>query len=276
MGGGRNAPASTTRTTAIFCAGSSKTMPAPTTWMAFMWGSERQGALGNALGASHGGAGSDPGAVGCFCEYCEQRARQQGIQFQRVRQGFLELADFVRATRSGKRPVDGYYVTFWRILMRYPEILAWEQFWHDGLREIYSELYQTAHSIKPYLQVGWHIWHNNSFSPFYRAQQDIQQLAKTSDFLKMVMYHNCAGERIATVRRQRHRHGRWRSVQRGRARTRLPCSQLSRTSVRADPLHGTLGRLCVPRSETRGRWRCRYKDADLAWHRHRYPDREKQ
>jgi len=35
------------------------------------------------------------------------------------------LEQYVRATRAGKRPVDGNYVTFWRILMRYPEILAW-------------------------------------------------------------------------------------------------------------------------------------------------------
>jgi len=55
-----------------------------------------------------------------------------------------------------------------------------------------------AHSIKRDLQVGWHIWHNNSFSPFYRAQQDIAQLAAHSDFLKIVMYHNCAGERMAS------------------------------------------------------------------------------
>jgi len=163
-----------------------------------MWGSERQGALGNALGASHGGGGMDPASVGCFCPYCEERGRKQGIQIQRVRQGFLELAAFVQSVRSGGHPVDGCYVTFWRILMRYPEIVAWEQFWHDGLREIYSEIYQTAHSIKPSILVGWHIWHNNSFSPFYRAQQDVKQLAKTSDFLKLVMYHNCGGERMAS------------------------------------------------------------------------------
>jgi hypothetical protein len=46
--------------------------------------------------------------------------------------------------------------------------------------------------------VGWHIWHNNSFSPIYRAEQDLSELAKYSDFLKMVMYHNCGGERMAS------------------------------------------------------------------------------
>lgn len=164
----------------------------------FMWGSERHGALGTALGASHGGRNSDPGAVGCFCEFCEKKARAQGIvHFDRVKQGYLELEKYVRAARANKHPVDGSYVTFWRVLMRYPEILAWEQFWHDGLREIYAGIYERAHAVKPSLQVGWHIWHNNSFSPFYRAQQDLSELSKYSDFLKMVMYHNCAGERMA-------------------------------------------------------------------------------
>lgn len=164
-----------------------------------MWGSERHGALGTALGASHGGRGSNPGAVGCFCEFCEKKARQQGIvRVERVKEGYRELERFVRAARAGQRPTDGYYVTFWRLLMRYPEILAWEQFWHDGLREIYAAMRDQARSIKPQLQVGWHIWHNNSFSPWYRAQQDLKELAKCSDFLKMVMYHNCGGERMAS------------------------------------------------------------------------------
>ncbi len=161
-----------------------------------MWGSERHGALGTALGSSHGGKTSDPGRVGCFCEFCARKAKTQGIDIERVRTGYRELEKFVRATRSGKKPVDGSYVTFLRIAMRYPEILGWEQFWHDGLRETYDAIYKRVKSAKPAVEVGWHIWHNNSFSPFYRAQQDLQELAKYSDFLKMVMYHNCGGERM--------------------------------------------------------------------------------
>ena len=45
--------------------------------------------------------------------------------------------------------------------------------------------------------VGWHIWHNNSFNPIYRAEQDLHELSKYSDFLKIVMYNNCGGERMA-------------------------------------------------------------------------------
>ncbi|MBK5293458.1 MAG: hypothetical protein JJE04_17515 [Acidobacteriia bacterium] len=163
-----------------------------------MWGSERQGAFSNALGASHGGGGRDPGRVTCFCEFCLKKGRERGINVERVKQGYLELEKFVRASRAGKRPVDGYYVTLWRLMLRYPELLAWEMFWTDSLRETYQAIYSTAKKANANVGVGWHIWHNNSFNPIYRAEQDLQEISKYSDFLKIVIYHNCGGERMAS------------------------------------------------------------------------------
>jgi len=161
-----------------------------------MWGSERQGAFANALGSRHGGPG-DPGRVTCFCEFCRTKAAQRGIGVERALEGYQQLEAFVRASRAGSRPVDGNSVELWRLTLRYPELLAWEQLWHDSLRETYQAIYNRVKSVKPSVQVGWHIWHNNSFSPIYRAEQDLQRIAPYSDFLKMVMYHNVAGERMA-------------------------------------------------------------------------------
>jgi hypothetical protein len=70
-------------------------------------------------------------------------------------------------------------------------------FFTDSLRENYASLYKTVKTAKPELQMGWHIWHNTSFNPLYRAEQDWQELAKYSDFIKVVMYNNCGGERMA-------------------------------------------------------------------------------
>jgi hypothetical protein len=158
-----------------------------------MWGSERQGAFSNMLGASHGGGGG----VTCFCEFCERKARQRGIDPERAKNGLRALGTLVQAGRQGKRPVDGYYVAVWRLMLRYPEMLAWEMLWTDSLRETYSAIYHKVKQVKPTVGVGWHIWHNNSFNPIYRAEQDLTELAPYSDFLKMVMYHNCGGERLA-------------------------------------------------------------------------------
>jgi hypothetical protein len=45
--------------------------------------------------------------------------------------------------------------------------------------------------------VGWHIRHNNSFNPIYRAEQDLHELSNYSDFSEVVMYNNVGGERMA-------------------------------------------------------------------------------
>ncbi len=163
-----------------------------------MWGSERQGAFSNALGASHGGAGHDPARVTCFCEFCRTKAKERGINVDRALAGYRALESFVRDGRAGRRPVDGYYVTLWRLMLRYPELLAWEMLWTDSLRETYAAMYRKVKEVRPSLGIGWHIWHNNSFNPIYRAEQDVRELSQYSDFLKMVMYHNCAGERMAS------------------------------------------------------------------------------
>ncbi|MDZ4798897.1 MAG: hypothetical protein SGI92_12095 [Bryobacteraceae bacterium] len=163
-----------------------------------MWGSERQGAFSNALGASHGGGRGDPGKVTCFCEFCQKKAKDRGINVDRAKQGFLELEKFVNASRAGTRPVDGFYVATWRLMLRYPELLAWEMLWTDSLRDTYKAIYNAAKQARPSAGVGWHIWHNNSFNPIYRAEQDLQAIAPVSDFLKIVIYHNCGGERLAS------------------------------------------------------------------------------
>ena len=159
-----------------------------------MWGSERQGALSNVLGASHGHP--QPSTATCFCEFCYAKARRQGINPERAKQGFLALEKFVEASRKGVRPVDGSYVELWRVMLRYPEMLAWENLWTSSLREAQKAIYDRVKSVNPKLGVGWHIWHNNSFNPIYRAEQDLAEMAPYSDFLKVVMYQNCAGERM--------------------------------------------------------------------------------
>jgi hypothetical protein len=69
--------------------------------------------------------------------------------------------------------------------------------WTDSLRETYAAIYKHVKSVNPSLGVGWHICSTNSFNPIYRAEQDLAAIAPVSDFLKIVMYHNCAGERMA-------------------------------------------------------------------------------
>ncbi|TVR49820.1 MAG: hypothetical protein EA425_11355 [Puniceicoccaceae bacterium] len=152
------------------------------------WCSERNGPLQNVL--MKWGAGA---ALTCFCEHCRAAGREQGIDVARARAGMLALEELAAAT---ERPRDGWFVTFWRLLLRYPEILAWENLWHESQNQLFKEMYGLIKAINPEVRFGWHIMHLNSFSPFYRATQDIAAFTRYADFIKLVAYNNCAGPRF--------------------------------------------------------------------------------
>jgi len=157
------------------------------------YGSERQGPLMNLL---QGGTIRTSDVPYCFCRYCQEAGAQEGINVERARMGYRQLYELCRRLQAGERPVDGAYVTFLRLLLRYPEILAWERLWHDGFEGLRKQIYGTAKAIAPEKPVGWHIWHQNSFSPLYRAENDFAEMVHYSDYLKPVLYHNCAGPRF--------------------------------------------------------------------------------
>lgn len=157
-----------------------------------LWRSERWGALTNTL-YKWDGAGNT--TIPCFCPFCLEKGQSNGINIERVSEGYKTLTKYVADARAGKRPAEGYYAAFWRILLRYPEILAWEMFWYDGLREIYKLVYAKSKAIKPALPVGTAIPHSISFNPFYRAVVDLQELSKYNDFLKIIFYNMDAGPR---------------------------------------------------------------------------------
>ena len=155
----------------------------------FMYGSERSGPLPTLLAR-----GTVPG---CFCEHCARRGRDQGINVERARRGFESLYDFVSDCLADRpAPVDGYLVTFLRILLRFPEILAWEYTWHQAKEDVAREIYGTIKAIKPAAQVGWHVYHPVTWEVFYRAEMDYAELATYSDWIKPVVYHDIAGVRI--------------------------------------------------------------------------------
>ena len=157
-----------------------------------MWRSERWGALTNTL---YKWDGSGKTEIPCFCQHCETKASERGIHFDRVKAGYRELIQYVTEAHAGERPPEGYYAIFWRILMRYPEILAWEMFWYDNLRETLKRVYTLVKSIKPNLMVGSAIPHSISFNPFYRAIVDLKELSQYNDFLKIIFYNMDAGPR---------------------------------------------------------------------------------
>jgi hypothetical protein len=157
---------------------------------------ERNGPLLNALGASHAQTIASS-RVTCFCEHHKKAAEAIGINFQRARDGYTKLDRFIQAALKGERPTDGYFVEFWRILAEYPEIMLWDHLFDQGKHQVLAEVKAAVKGVKKDLQVGFHIEHVNSFNPIFRATRRYDELAQHADFLKIVVYNNCGGERYA-------------------------------------------------------------------------------
>jgi hypothetical protein len=172
-------------------------------WMAnneldgLMWESERQGPLNTTLRAHFVKYGTQKPSINCFCDYCIRKAKDVGIDGQRAREGYVALERWVSRTLSEPRSADGSFVSLWRVLLEYPEILAWERFWYTSQEEMYGIIYGTAKAINPRAQIGWHIMHLVTMSPFYSADTNYSRLVHVSDYLKPCPYNNCAGPRLA-------------------------------------------------------------------------------
>jgi hypothetical protein len=155
---------------------------------------ERNGPLLNATGSSHAQQIAASRTT-CFCAHHRKAAQDHGIDFDRARDAYLKLEAFVTAALSDRRPTDGYFVAFWRLLSEYPEILAWDRLFDHGKHQVLAEIRAAVKAVNPRLEVGFHIEHVNSFNPIFRATRSYVDLASKADFLKIVAYNNCGGER---------------------------------------------------------------------------------
>ena len=155
---------------------------------------ERNGPLLNATGSSHFQQIASASTT-CFCEHHRKAAREHGIDFERAREGYRKLDAFVKAALADRRPTDGYFVEFWRLLVEYPEIVAWDRLFDLGKHRVLAEVRAAVKAVRPDLEVGFHIEHVNSFNPIFRATRRYSDLAGLADFLKVVVYNNCGGER---------------------------------------------------------------------------------
>jgi hypothetical protein len=156
------------------------------------WGAERMGPLMNVILPWN----DRPPA--CFCEHCRARARAHGIDDERARKGYEELFVYVRGLIAGKpRLADGVFTGFVRILLRYPEILAWEYQYRLSRDEVMQAMHAAVKAVKPSAHVGWHVDHQpSSWDLVYRAELSYAEMAPYSDFIKFIAYHDVLGPRI--------------------------------------------------------------------------------
>src|SRR5215472_628921 len=158
----------------------------------FQWGAERASPLTNVI------QNGNENSATCFCQYCRARGKAHGIDAERARKGFEEVLLYVQGMRAGSlKPADGAAAAFLRILMRYPEVLAWDYQYRLSREEIMKGMYDTIKAIKPAAPVGWHVDHwATSMDMIARAAMSYAEMAPWSDYLKVVVYHAVTAPRM--------------------------------------------------------------------------------
>ena len=158
----------------------------------FQWGAERMGPLMNVILPWNNNAPT------CFCEHCRARGRAAGIDADRAQEGYEKLYLYVQGLINGKpKPADGVFTVFLGLLLRYPEILAWEYQYRQSREDVTRAMYRGIKAIKPDAQVGWHVDHQpSSWDLVYRAEMSYAEMAPYSDFIKFIAYHDILGPRI--------------------------------------------------------------------------------
>ena len=139
------------------------------------------------------------GLIVCYCPHCRARATERGIDWRRAQEGHRKLVLWNAAVSEGKRPPDGAFATFWRLILTYPEIVQWQALWADGQHQLYRDIFGTVRSVRPEMKVGWEFSQNLGFSPFARAGQNFAELSHIADFLKLDTYHDAGGPRLASA-----------------------------------------------------------------------------
>lgn len=157
----------------------------------FQWGAERMGPLSSLLWRGQ--------VPFCFCSHCEARAKREGINPVRARQGFTELHGLITRIRAGgAAPADGVFTNVLRLMVKFPEVLAWDYQWRAALEDQGRRTYAHLKAARPAAQVGRHFDHQNtSWDALFLAQWSYADVAPFADFIKPILYHDILAPRLA-------------------------------------------------------------------------------
>ena len=134
----------------------------------------------------------------CFCEHCQKRNAQIGVDLKRVAQGFRDLdrilTDIPVERNAG---AEGVLTRILGVFFNYPELLTFYREWLRADAEIQKSVYEAAKKIRPEADVGQHIDHQrSSWDIFYRAAIPYSMMAEYNDYIKPILYHEILGPRL--------------------------------------------------------------------------------
>lgn len=155
---------------------------------------ERRGPISALLGGSGEARSRRPY---CFSPAFRELAAQRGIRTDRAMEGFRHLYHLFEESDAGAaRPDEGWFVTFWRLLTGYPEVLAWEQLFYDVLHDYRSGMVGAIKGVDLDYSVGYHVQNHTMLMDFaWRSGDEPERIQDYADWIKLSVYPAVSGTR---------------------------------------------------------------------------------
>lgn len=94
---------------------------------------------------------------GCFCESCAKVAQDAGIDFEKIKTTLKPIADSIAHSTLEQYHENSLLLAGntspTAILLEVPELFQWLQFRRDSLTRLYRGVHESAHRIKPTIDV---------------------------------------------------------------------------------------------------------------------------
>lgn|GEM_PF-6058176 len=143
----------------------------------------------------------------CFCPCCENRARHFGIDPLRAREGYARLHRLCCESRSGNRPPDGGLTILSRLLVQYPEIMAWDHLERGGVEEMPGIARAAVREARP--DCGFGLIAHQCIDPHRAALEDWSLIRGQADYAVLRCYGHINGARLVHNVRERARGSLW-------------------------------------------------------------------
>lgn len=118
----------------------------------------------------------------CFCTSCQRQGEIEGINVEHAREGWQRLCSLLPGTCSQHPGGENPAVLLLRLLLDFPEILAWQSLWMRGCLGLQQRMYGVVKVLAPEAQVGWQLADGQLTSPIHRALDPVAERARWADF----------------------------------------------------------------------------------------------
>ena len=141
----------------------------------------------------------------CLCSACEQTAKEHDVDFIRLHQGLGEMVALLDAARNKERQQRPYLSLFLKLLMDYPEIMAWERIQNELKEEVEVEAVSAFKAARP--EASTSVLIHQEWCPIKSMHEDWTRHTVHADAVALRLYEHIQGPRLVNDARTRHVEG---------------------------------------------------------------------